>query len=191
MKPILAGLLTVVIGAALLFFGSRDNLVKPSGETTSSDPGESPAEQAVRSLIRSADFGDVSSYLDSFDPTLRARLEREIASRGRQAFAEDLQKSARARKAHAVYAAEPETEDTSRVTVETIYPDRNERQTYRVVRSGETWRVAEVATIRTLEPSARYGSPAMTTSPEPTEVPATASPKVGLTVETGDDDDSP
>jgi hypothetical protein len=195
MKTIIAGILTLAILAAMLFVGSRRIAPTPSADPDGAgsrvEAGESPAEEAVRRLIRSGDQGDVTGYLDSFSESMRARLARDVESRGREAFAEDLRRASGARKAHAVFAAEPDGDDAARVTVETVYPDRNERQTYRVVKSGDGWRVAEVATARTRQPSARFGTPAGPSSTDAAGPEVSRSPKVGLTVEAGDDPDSP
>ena len=196
MKSLVAGLLTAAILAAMLFLGSREQAVKaPSTELQTAEAqdesGLTPAEEAVRSLIRRGDEGDVSGYLESFTSPLRERLEREVATRGRESFADDLRLAAGARKGHAVYAAVPDGIDAARVAVETVYPDRNERRNYRVVRTADGWRVAEVATVRTHQPAIRFGASANPNPPEAEPTQAPASPKVGVTVETGDDPDSP
>jgi hypothetical protein len=195
MKPFIAGLLTVAILGALLFLGSREGAqirsADPQRAESPTEPEPVPAEEAVRRLIRCGDEGDVTGYLQSFSGTLRDRLEREVAARGREAFANDLKRSAGARKGHAVFAAEPEVADAARVVVEMVYPDRNERQTYRVVRSKDDWRVAEVATVRSRQPSERFGTSANAVVPEGTAAQVSTSPKVGLTVETGADPGPP
>ncbi len=195
MKALIAGLLTAAVLAAMLLLGSREIVKTPPTDPPSADaqgePAVNPAEEAVRALIRSGDEGDVAGYLESFSGPIRARLEREVAARGREAFADDLRRAAGARKGHAVFAAEPDGDDSARVAVETVYPDRNERQTYRVVKSRDGWRVTEVATVRSRQPAARFGASANPSTAEeaPSQVPPP--PKVGLTVETGNDPESP
>jgi hypothetical protein len=187
MKALIAGLLTAAILAAMIVLGSRP--VAPTAPAVNEAAVEAvptPAEDAVRALIQAGDTGDVAGYLEAFADPIRARLAREVEARGRQAFVDDLRRAAGARKGHAVFAAEPDGDNAARVVVETIYPDRNERQTYRVVRESDDWRVAEVATVRTLLPSAPFGAPANPSSPADATL-----PKVGLTVETGVDPESP
>ena len=81
-----------------------------------------------------------------------ARLEREVNERGPDAFAADLRTAARSRKSHAVFAVEPDGPGSARVTVETVYPDRNERQTYRLEQNGVDWLVTEVETVQSRQP---------------------------------------
>jgi hypothetical protein len=194
MKRLAAGLITVALMGWLLWSGSR----RPAGDGTASvrtgespDPipasapaPASPAEARVQSLLDEARRGDVDSYLGGFAGPLRQRLEREAGERGRAAFADDLRAAARLRKSHAVFAAEPDGPDAARVTVEAVYPDRNERQTYRVERDGPTgaWLVTGVETVRSHQPKAKYGSPAAFIAPEGNPVQG-----AGVTVETGDE----
>jgi hypothetical protein len=187
MKPLIAALLTVAVLASMLLLGSRESVKTPLNEPQGVELDSNPAEEAVRELIRCGDRGDVNGYLDAFSDELKARLEREVAERGREAFANDLRRAAEARKGHAVYAAEPDGDSAARVVVETVYPDRNERQTYRVVKSGDAWRVAEVATARSRQPSRPFGSPASLTASEGTPGRESPAPKVGLTVESSDE----
>lgn len=191
MKPLVAALLTLAILAAMLAIGSRQGERKNEPNAQPADSETNPTEEVIRVLIRAADAGDVDSYLAAFDGPLKARIGREIEVRGREIFAAELKRAADARKGHAIYAAEPEDADTAKVAVESIYPDRIERQLYRVVRSAEGWKVAEVATVRTLQPLYRFGTsvnPAASGDAEPKVSPT---PRVGLTVESGDDLDPP
>jgi hypothetical protein len=145
-----------------------------------------PAEARVNTLLEGAWSGDVPAYLDSFGGPLRDRLGREVEERGRDAFAADLKRAAQSRKSHAVFSAEPESDDVARVAVETVYPDRNERQTYRVDRGPSGWLVTEVETVRSHQPKAKFGTPASYQEPEGVPVQG-MSPNVGLSVETGDE----
>jgi hypothetical protein len=86
-----------------------------------------------------------------------------------------------------VFAAEPDGPDAARVTVEAVYPDRNERQTYRIERTDAGWLVAGVETVRGHQPKSKYGSPAVFVAPEGVPVPAQG----GVTVETGDESEPP
>jgi hypothetical protein len=55
--------------------------------------------------------------------------------------------------------------------VESVYPDRNERQTYRLERAGGGWLVAEVETVRAHRPAVKFGAPASFREPEGVPVP--------------------
>jgi hypothetical protein len=110
--------------------------------------------------------GDLSGYLDRFNGPFRERLDHEVAAKGREAFAEELRKAAQTRKSHAIFAPEPDGDDVMRITVESVYPDHNERQTYRLERTGSDWSVTDVETVRAVTPAAKYGTPADYFAPE-------------------------
>ncbi len=181
MKRLAAGLLTVALMAALIRSGLRDPGpagAPPDAPPDAPDPSRG-AEGRVRALLAAAMAGDVPAYLDSFGPTLRDRLGREADEKGRDAFAGSLRDAARARKGHAVFAPEPDGPDAARVVVEAVYPDRNERQTYRLERAGDGWLVADVETVRAHRPRARFGAPATFREPEGVPVPAEEPPGEG------------
>ena len=183
MRRLIAGTLTVVLMVVLLWSGTRRPPEPVVGPTVSKAGVWSarPSEERIRALLSSAEEGDVSSYLDSFAGSLRERLEREVNERGRTAFADDLRRASRTRKSHAVFAPEPESLDAVRITVETVYPDRNERQTYRVERGESGWLVAGVETVKSHQPQSKFGAPAVFVAPEGVPV------QGGLTVETGEE----
>lgn len=171
MKRVVAGVLTVALMAFLLWSGVK----RPAGRTgagTGAEPGSSradapdPAEAQLNTLLDGAWRGDVSAYLGCFGGPLRERLEREVNERGRDSFAADLRRAARSRKGHAVFAAEPEGEGAARITVETVYTDRNERQTYHLAREAGGWLVNDVETVRSQVPKARFGTTASYREPE-------------------------
>ena len=173
MKRLLAGLLTVALMALLLWSGMRDpgpgeGSPVPSAEAP--DPSGGP-EARVRALLADASAGDVPAYLAAFAPTFRARLEREADEKGRSVFAQSLRDAAGARKSHAVFAPETDGPDASTVVVEAVYPDRNERQTYRLERLEGAWLVAGVETVRAHRPPAKFGAPAGYREPEGVPVP--------------------
>jgi len=188
MRRACAGLLTVVAMGLLLWSGVR----QPPAATPALSPSPSrsgpvaedvlagPAEARVRALLDGAARGDVDGYLAAFGGPLRVRIEREVAGRGRDAFADDLRRAAAARKSHAVFAPEPDGPAAARVVVETVYPDRNERQTYLVEDGEGGWLVTDVETARGRQPQAKFGSPANFQAPEGVPV-----QREGLTVETG------
>ena len=175
-----AAFATVLLMALLLWSGVRRSGAPGRSASSRSEEVE-PAEARIHALLRAAWDGDVETYLGSFDGPLRQRLEREVAERGRNAFAADLKVAARARKSHAVFAVEPESETAARVTVETVYPDRNERQTYHLTGASGGCLVTEVETIRSRTPTAKFGAPA--TYQEPEGVPVQSGV---LNVETGE-----
>jgi hypothetical protein len=181
MKRILAGLLTVALMGLLI----RSGLKAPGPRGTDRAPADlasessgplAGAESKVLALLADASSGDVSAYLAAFGPTLRERLGREAEEKGREAFAGSLRAAARARKSHAVFAPEADGPDAARVVVESVYPDRNERQTYRLERAEGGWRILDVETVRAHRPQVKFGAPATFREPEgvpvPVEIPA-------------------
>src|SRR6516162_3596275 len=169
MKKVVAGILTVAVMGLLLWTG-RNRPAGPAGGTgASGGSGTStpdPAEARLAALLESAWNGDVTGYLDSFAAPLRQRLEREVNERGRDVFAAEMKRAARSRKSHAIFAVEPEGTAAARIAVETVYPDRNERQTYHLAEESGAWLVNDVETIRSQVPKARYGTPATYQEPE-------------------------
>jgi hypothetical protein len=186
MKRIVAGVLTAALMGVLLYVGAK----RPGGTSplgTSASPGDNkpdPAEARVATLLRTAGEGDVAGYLNCYGGTLRERLEREVNERGRDVFAADLKRAARSRKSHAIFAVEPEGEAAARIVVETVYPDRNERQTYHLAEQAGLWLVNDVETLRSQVPKARYGTPATYQEPEGVPVQGLAVQGIPLRVET-------
>jgi hypothetical protein len=170
MKSILPGLLTLIVMGLIAWAGLRRPFERDVPREQDVE-FSSQAEALVHSLLRSAREGDVAAYLATFDRPLRARIEREIDEQGRDTFAAALRQAARLRKSRAVFAPVPEGDDAVSVVVETVYPDRNERQTYHLGQRPEGWLVTEVTTARGHEPTSKFGSPAGFQEPEGVPVP--------------------
>ena len=193
MKRGLAALLTVGLMTVLVWIGShrtttttQDNVANSlTPADTGLTPISSPAEQRVQMLLASAGAGDVSAYLGAFTGALKERLSRSVEERGRETFAGDLKRATQARKSHAVFAAEPDGPNAALVTVESVYPDQNERQTFRVEKTDAGWFVTGVETLKSRQPSSKYGAAAVYIAPEGRPVPA------GMKVETGDEPAAP
>ncbi len=193
MKRVVAAAITVMLMGLIFWSSLRRPAANQDGsrsiaaeravaQTNDSALNPSPAEVRVRAILDCASKGNVAAYLASFGGTLRERIERSVAERGREAFADELRAASRARKSHAVFAAEPDGDSAARVTVETVYPDRNERRTYLVEKIADEWLVTEAETVRDRRPKAKFGSPASFEEPEGVPV-----QPGGLTVETGGD----
>jgi hypothetical protein len=179
MKRWLAGAITVALMAALLWSARRQapssrnrgtgseppsrSSAVPSGTTTDRYEG---AADRVRSLLESGGKGDVDAYLAAFSSPARDRIARDVASRGRDTFASDLRKAAAARKSHAQFAPEPAGGDAALITVESVYDDHNERQTYRLERNTDDWLITDVETARVRVPKVKFGTPADFQEPE-------------------------
>ena len=177
-RRILAGLVTAMV-MVLLIRSSRtrplpDNeAVSQDASTdrsTTIDPSRSnplePAAARVASVIRAASAGDVEAYLDGFRDPIRARLDQEITEIGRAKFAAELKNAAAARRSHAVFVPIPDGPDAASVLVESVFLDRNERQTFRLSQASDGWRIVEVESTRSHEPKVKYGSSATSVGPE-------------------------
>jgi hypothetical protein len=167
-RRMIAGTLTIALMGLILWIGGRRRSGRPvaeSGAVTTVDPSESP-EALIRALLEHARQGDIAAYLDAFNSPIRSRIAREVEEQGRDAFAVDLRRAAGARKGHAVFAPVPDGPDACWIVVESVYPDRNERQTYRLERTADGWRVVEVETVRGRSPAARFGAAATYQEPE-------------------------
>ncbi len=172
MKRLLAGLITAALMALLIRSGIRAPGPGPAADVPSENRDPlAGAEARVRALLADASSGDLAAYLAAFAPALRDRLDREAEEQGRHAFAGSLRAAAGARKGHALFAPEPDGPDAARVVVEAVYPDRNERQTYRLERAEGGWLVAGVETVRAHRPKVKFGAPASFREPEGVPVP--------------------
>ena len=158
----LAGLLTVIVLGLVIGIGS---LRRPSGPVGTSD-SDATAEDRLRALIESARAGDVDGYLDAFADPIRSRVEREADEVGRQTFADAIRRASESRKGLAIFAPEPDGPDAVRIVVESVYPDRNERQVYRLERRSEGWKIADFESVRGRQPAERYGTEATYKAPE-------------------------
>jgi hypothetical protein len=166
MKRIAAGLATIAVMGLLLRSGGWRGAPAGAPVVDSTFPADDGPEARVRLLLEHAKGGDVDRYLADFTGPMRARLEREASERGREAFASELRRAAAARKGHAVFAAEADARDEARIMVESVYPDRNERQDFRLVNTADGWRVADVEAAREREPAARFGTVASFEGPD-------------------------
>jgi hypothetical protein len=164
----IAGILTALVLALILAIAARRPSAGPGpgmSPAISTRPSDSP-DACLQNLIDDARAGDLDGYFDAFAEPLRSRLMREADETGRAAFATALRRASEARKGYALYAPESEGPDAVRVTIESVYPDRNERQVYRLVQKPDGWRIAEVQSAQGREPAARFGLPATYKEPE-------------------------
>jgi hypothetical protein len=183
-KRLVAGLLTLLLVAALLWTGTQvGRPATPSSPTAvtpafaNDEPGLG-ATAALRAALEAARAGDVAAYLSSFGGALRRRLEDQAQARGDSALADDLKRAALARKGHALYAPEADGPEAYVIMVESVYADRNERQAYRMERTSGTWLITAVETARGRTPRNKYGDLADFKAPQ--DVPVPTQDEVGL-----------
>jgi hypothetical protein len=181
MKRALAALGAVLVMGTMLWIGVRPH--SGMGQPVPAAPGSpgpagprydfAGASDRIDALLADAGRGDVAAYLSSFTGPLRDRLGRQADERGRAAFSDELRRTAKARKSHAVFSTEPDGygADAARITVESTFADRIERQTYRLVREGKAWLINDVESARHLLPANPLGSLATYQEPEGVPVP--------------------
>jgi hypothetical protein len=175
MKRILAGLLTMIVMSLMI----RTALNRPP--STDSEPDArlqdsqsldrartTGATACIEGLLTAARAGDVASYLAAFGGPSRDRLAREADEIGRDAFALRLRRAGLARKSHAIFAPESDGDrrDAVRITVESTFADRIERQTFRLEQADGSWLVTEIETAREHVPKSPLGSLAKYDEPE-------------------------
>jgi hypothetical protein len=180
MKRYVAGLITAIVMTLVTWtalFQSR--LPRSAGTAAQANSGiqDSRFENAkqfqgatacIEGLLAAARKGDVDAYLMTFDGALRDRLTREADEVGRDVFAQRLRRTSLARKSHAIFAPEPDSNlpDSARITVESTFADRIERQTFRLEHVANSWLVTDIATAREHVPKTSFGSLATYQEPE-------------------------
>ena len=184
MRRAIAGLLTTIIMGSMLWIGLGRSPSSSQPATSSSTDSKfeysrfqdrirlEGATDRIEGLLASARAGDTVSYLGAFGGPLRARLEREADELGRDAFAARLRRAGLARKSHAIFAPEPDGDRSgaARITVESTFADRLERQTFRLERAAGGWLITEIETARERVPKNALGSLATYDEPEGTPV---------------------
>jgi len=185
MKRILAGFVTTMIMGLMIWTGLHRSPSSTQPATDSETDSRSQdarfqnlsvqdrarlqgATDCIERLLVSARQGDADSYLGAFGGPLRARLEHEADERGRDAFALLLRRAGLARKSHAIFAPEPDGDrlGAARITVESTFADRLERQTFRLERATGGWLITEIETARDRVPKNALGSLATYQEPE-------------------------
>ena len=105
-----------------------------------------------------------------------------MKERGNAAFGDDLKRAALDGRGHAGSGSEP---DAARVVIESVYSDRNRRQTCRLDETGAGRLLVEVHTTSGRQPKAKFRLSAAFLAPEGLPV------QVKVTVETGDEPSKP
>jgi hypothetical protein len=177
MNRALAGVLTALIMGLVLWTGLKRSHTLTRSATASQpdprmpdyrdqDPGTGNraslhgAIDRIEDLLASVRNGDARSYLACFGGALRPRLEHEAGELGPDVFAARLKSAGQARYSHAVFAPEPDgdRQGALRITVESTFADRLERQTFLVEHEPGGWVITEVETPRERIPKYPLGS---------------------------------
>ena len=163
MKQLLTGLATVALIAAVLFL-SRGTAPTPADPAAAATTPEACVEQ----MLAAADRGDIDAYLDFFTGPKRTEIERELARQPREAFARSLAAAQSELKGRSVQLAaldgqnqpaKTPSSDTAEVTVERIYTNHNERQTYVLRQTASGWKIEALRGGVNFQPPIPYGTP--------------------------------
>jgi hypothetical protein len=118
-------------------------------------------------MFEAARAGDVDAYLDCFTGPQRTRIQRKLAGQSREAFAQSLADAVRDLKGHVTPQSAPQGDaDRVELAVERIYQNRNERQSYSLVRQSGVWRISDVQAAVSFQPPVAYGAPVFEPPPE-------------------------
>jgi hypothetical protein len=128
--------------------------------------GRLPAtpEEAVNLLFQAEQQGDAAAYLAILSGGLRTSSESTQAELGAKAFANGLREAVAGMKGLAISSAGESSADRVELDVELVFPDRNERQRFILVREGGGWRIAQIDNANTVKPPIPYGAPVFDSS---------------------------
>jgi hypothetical protein len=164
LKRVVAGSVTTLILAALLIAAairSRDAVA------------ESP-DRCLDRMYEAMKSGDVAAYLDCFTGELRERLDRDADEQSTPAFANYLRELASPIKGRALRSDQTQQLDSDhvRLVVDRVYDGRPwELQAYRLRPDAGRWKIYEIEPAELHEPPVPYGTPAFSTSDEPSGEP--------------------
>ena len=146
-----------LVATAVLFVAA---LLLGRGGTARYGSAVSPGDCLAR-MFNAAEQGDVPAYLDCFTGPQRERIARELEDQPADAFAAALKDAVRTLKGRAVSGGgevEPDARSAT-LTVDRIYAQHTERQSYHFVRQNDSWRIDSVGTVEKHQPPVAYGTP--------------------------------
>jgi len=183
-KHALAGIVTLALIAGVLLVGRES---RNASIATAASP-----EECVEQMLAAADRGDIEGYLDCFTGREREEIERDVAQQSREGFARSLADAQRSMKGRSVQLAMAEADaatgpppDTAEVTVERIYANHNQRQTYFLRRTFSGWKIEGLRGATNFQPPVPYGTPVWEASSQqsavsvPPRVPSPGTPGEG------------
>ena len=127
--------LLAILGC-FLYFASRDTPIRETGRE------ESPDDVLI-AMVQAMERGDVQALQECFGGDLRRRLENLLARESGPRLGEWLRRRGTAVKGLAILDQEELGPDQVRVLTETVYNDRNTRQSFRLERENGSWRVTQ------------------------------------------------
>jgi len=124
----------LAILACFIYFTSRETPVRETGRD------ENPDDVLI-AMVQAMERGDVQTLKECFGGDLRRRLDDLLARDSEPWLAEWLRRRGSAVKGLAILGQEELGPDQVRVLTETVYNDRNTRQSFRLQRQDGSWKV--------------------------------------------------
>jgi hypothetical protein len=157
LKRTLAAIITILVLGLALWFGRGRPAASPSPATS----GAATPEACIERMFDAAKQGDVAAYLNCFTGPERQRLQRDLAGQPQEAFRQSLVDAVATLKGRAVFASSPVGDPSQPViyTVDRVYDNRTERQTYELVCEAGTWRIRDMQAANAFQPDKAYGTP--------------------------------
>jgi hypothetical protein len=162
LKRWIAGLVTATLIVIVLVIARRRGPL-PANPSAGATP-----EACIERMFEAARQGDVETYLNCFTGSERDRLDRELGDQPRTAFARSLVEAVESLKGRAVFEGKTDGDPESNraLTVDRVYLNRTERQTYQLVRESGAWRIHTVQTATPFQPDKPYGTPVYEPPPD-------------------------
>jgi hypothetical protein len=151
----------LLVGALYMGRGSDADLGDNAGPAA-----DSPAACLDR-MFSAAEKGDLAGWLNCFTGQERERLSREIDAQPKAEFTIGLQEAVRTLKGRAISNANRSASPggTALLSVERIYAQHTERQTYGFRREADGWRIDSLGQIEKHQPPIAYGTPVFDLNP--------------------------
>ena len=126
----------LAILGCFVYFVTRESPVRESAR-------EEDPEDVLIAMVQAMERGDVEALKECFGGDLRRRLEDLLARDSAPWLSEWRRRRGSAVKGLAILGREELGPDQVRVLTETVYNDRNTRQSFRLQRVDGSWRVTD------------------------------------------------
>lgn len=150
-KNLLPLVFTVAVLSAVVWW-TQTHPAPPSSQPESPD-------SVVWRMIEACREGDIESYLSCFSDNWRKRLEQVAKELGEEKLRTNLRQMVAPIKNIAVWAPEQSPLGDWGVTVEFVFADRKERQTFSVKKIGGEWKIVDIETTQPVPVLIPYGTP--------------------------------
>lgn len=123
----------ILIGAVFLFFALRQEPASPV---------RTPEDLLIEMVVASGE-GEVERFLACFGGELEERLRGVVRREGEDKIADWLRERSRPVKGFAILDKEPQEAGRVLVKTETVYQDRNTRQSFLLEERGGGWKIVQ------------------------------------------------